>query len=76
MRDSKPFLIALVRGRDSTQDDSAHKIFSEFLTGFRKRKQQRVDEKKAKRKEREKRERLETRKQVSELSASVGKDST
>jgi len=40
---------------------------SEFLTGFRKRKQQRMEEKKAKRKEREKRERLESRRQVGGL---------
>lgn len=39
-------------------------ISREFLTGFHKRKQQRIEEKNAKRKEREKRERLEARRQV------------
>lgn len=40
----------------------------EFLTGFHKRKQQRMEEKKARRKERENQERLEARRQVSTLS--------
>jgi ribosomal RNA-processing protein 17 len=40
-------------------------ILREFLTGFRKRKQKRIEEKQAKRKEREKKERLEARKQAS-----------
>lgn len=39
-------------------------FFREFLTGFHKRKQQRIEEKKAKREEREKRERREERRQV------------
>ena len=42
-----------------------HGLCREFLTGFRKRKQQRTEEKKAKREEREKRERREERRQVS-----------
>lgn len=37
----------------------------EFLTGFHKRKQKRIEEKQTKRKEREKKERLEARKQAS-----------
>ena len=46
------------------------KISREFLTGFRKRKQQRIEEKKARRKEREKLERLEARRQVRTFSKS------
>ena len=56
---------SLLRGRGSTWNAPVHEIRREFLTGFRKRKQQRTEEKKAKRVEREKQERLEMRRQVS-----------
>jgi len=47
-------------------------LYREFLTGFRKRKQQRTEEKRAKRQEREKQERLEARRQVGTFVLKIG----
>lgn len=63
------FLIIPMGSRGSTQNAPTCEFYRDFLTGFRKRKQQRMEERKAKREEREKEERRETRRQVSSSSS-------